>query len=111
MDGKRSNGEDPQIFSADDLESMNGIDVVYQPVTTNKSSQQDEIPLVQRIVWYAIAACIFSIEAFMMIVLTYRIGSPWIIFVPLSMLLILGVFHLIRTRLDTLKSEALRKVL
>ncbi len=112
VNSKRSNGEDPQMFPVDDLESMNGIDVIYQPVTTNKSSQlQDESTLVQRFVWYAISTCIFCLEAFMIIMLSYRIGSPWIIFAPLSILLILGIFHLLRTRLDTLQSEALRKIL
>jgi hypothetical protein len=112
VDGKKSSGNDPQMFAVEDLEPMNVLDVIYQPLTTNKSSQltPDQTPA-QLFVWYAISTCIFCIETFITIMLIYRIGSPWIIFVPLSILLILGIFYLLRTRLGTLETETLRKIL
>ncbi|CAF4616799.1 unnamed protein product, partial [Rotaria sp. Silwood2] len=83
--GARSSGQDPQMFSIDDLEPSDGTDVVYQPVTSSKPSQAsaEQTPM-KRIVWYATLASIASIEVVLTIMLVMRAWSPWIIFVPIS---------------------------
>ncbi len=112
INGTRSTGEDPQMFSNDDVQSMDGSDIIYQAVTTNKSpkSPNEKTPL-EKFLWYGTLACIFCIEAIVTIVLVYRVGSPWIIFVPLSIPIILGIFFLLRTKLGVLYLETLRKML
>ena len=110
--GTRASGEDPQMFSIDDLESPDGTDVVYQPVTSDKPSQSpvDQSPM-KRIVWYATLGSIFGIETVLTIMLVYRAWKPWIIFVPLSIPAVLGLFLLLRMRLSIIQTESLRKLL
>ena len=110
--GTRSSGDEPQMFSIDDLESPDGTDVVYQPVTSNKPSQSpmDQSPT-KRIVWYATLASIFGIETALTIMLAYRTSTLWIIFVPLSIPVVLGFFYLLRMKLNIIQTEGLRKLL
>ena len=110
--GSRSSGQEPHLFSSDDLENGEGTDVVYQPVTFDKSSQPvvEQTPMKQ-FVWYATLAAIFSIETVLTIMLIYRAWSPWIIFVPLSIPAVLSIFFFLRTRLNVLQMESLRRIL
>jgi hypothetical protein len=110
--GSRSSGQEPQMFSIDDLEAGDGTDVVYQPVTSNKPSQPpaEQTPM-KRIVWYATLASIFSIETVLTIMLIYRAWPAWIILVPISIPAILGIFFLLRTKLNIMQTENLRKIL
>jgi hypothetical protein len=111
--GTRASGQEPQMFSIDDLETPDGIDVVYQPVTADKSSSSmpvEQTPMKQ-FVRYATLASIFSIETILTIMLIYRAWSPWIIFVPISIPVVLGLFYLLRMKLNILQIENLRKVL
>ena len=112
VNGARATGQDPQMFSIDDLETPDATDVVYQPVTANKSNQSaiDQSPM-KRITWYGTLAAIFAIEAVLTIMLILRAWSPWIIFVPISIPSVLGLFFLLRTKLDDLQTETLRKIL
>jgi hypothetical protein len=108
----RSPGQDPQMFSIDDLEQAEGTDVVYQPVTLNKPSQAlNDQPPIKRVVWYATLASIVGIEIVLTIMISVRAWSPWIILVPVSIPAILGVFYLLRVRLNVLETESLRKIL
>ncbi|CAF1140136.1 unnamed protein product [Rotaria magnacalcarata] len=110
--GSRSLGQDPQMFSIDDLEPADGTDVVYQPVTSNKTSQPiaEQTPM-KRAVWYATLASIIGIEIVLTIMLVVRAWSLWIILVPVSIPALLGVFFLLRTKLSVLQTEKLRKIL
>jgi hypothetical protein len=110
--GARSSGQEPQMFSIDDLETGDGTDVVYQPVTSTKPSQPpvEQTPM-KRFVWYATLASIVGIEIVLTIMLVVRAWSPWIVFVPLSIPVILGIFFLLRTRLNVIQTENLRKIL
>lgn len=110
--GARSAGQDPQMFSIDDLEPADGTDVVYQPVTSNKTTapRVEQTPL-KRAIWYATLASIISIEVVLTIMLVVRAWSPWIILVPISIPAILGIFFLLRTKLNVLQIEYLRKIL
>ncbi|CAF0762276.1 unnamed protein product [Rotaria sp. Silwood1] len=110
--GARSSGQDPQMFSIDDLEPADGTDVVYQPVTSNKPSQSiaEQTPM-KRVVWYATLGSIAGIEVVLTIMLVMRAWSPWIIFVPISIPALVGVFFLLRTKLNVLQIEHLRKIL
>jgi hypothetical protein len=100
------------MFSADDIESMNGSDIIYQSVTTNKPSNQtmEQTPM-KRCVWYAKLGWIFSMGIISTFMLFYHIRSLWIIFVPISVPVILGSFFLLRTKLSVLQTESLRKIL
>jgi hypothetical protein len=111
-DGARSSGQEPQMFAIDDSELMNGIDIVYEPVTTNKSSKFtiEQTPL-ERFVWYTSLGFIFTLEILCTIILIYRAWSAWIICIPLSIPVILGIFFLLRTKLSVLQTEILRKIL
>lgn len=110
--GARSAGQDPQMFSIDDLEPADGTDIVYQPVTSNKPSQPiSEQPPMKRIIWYATLGAIFGIEIVLTIMLVVRAWTPWIIFVPLSIPALLGVFFLLRTKLNIIQTENLRRIL
>ncbi|CAF0777207.1 unnamed protein product [Adineta ricciae] len=110
--GVRSAGQEPQMFSIDDLETGDGTDVVYQPVTSTKPA----VPTVEQtrmnqIVWYATLASIIAIEITLTIMLIVRAWSEWIILVPVSIPVVLGIFFLLRTRLSDFQKENLRKVL
>jgi len=110
--GIQNTGEDPQMFSVDDIESMHGSDVIYQSVTTNIPSNQtmEQTPM-KRCVWYATLGWIFSFGIISTMMLFYHIRSLWIIFVPISVPVILGSFFLLRTKLSVLQTESLRKIL
>jgi hypothetical protein len=110
--GARGSGQDPQMFSIDDIETPEGTDIVYQPVTAEKMSRSviPEPPM-KRIIWYATLAGIFAIETILTMMLIYRAWSAWIILVPLSIPAVLGVFFFLRIRLNVLQIESLRKVL
>ncbi|CAF3482460.1 unnamed protein product [Rotaria socialis] len=110
--GSRSLGQDPQMFSIDDLEPAEGTDVVYQPVTSNKTSRPiaEQTP-VKRAVWYATLASIIGIEIVLTIMLVVRAWTLWIILVPVSIPALLGIFFLLRTKLSILQTEQLRKIL
>jgi len=100
------------MFSVDELESMDGSDVIYQAVTTNKSP--NPIPKqtpIQKFLWYTTLGCAFCIEILVTIILIYRVRSLWIIIVPISIPIILGIFFLLRTKLGVLQTEYLRKIL
>ncbi len=110
--GVRSSGQEPQMFSIDDLEPGDSTDVVYQPVTSNKSSQPiSEQPPMKRFVWYATLSSIVAIEIALTIMIVSRAWSPWIILLPISIPAILGIFFLLRTKLNVLQTEYLRKIL
>ncbi|CAF0841726.1 unnamed protein product [Rotaria sordida] len=110
--GARSTGQEPQMFSIDDLEPTDGTDVVYQPVTSNKPSQPiaEQTPM-KRAVWYATLASIAGIEIVLTIMLVLRAWTPWIILVPVSIPALLGIFFLLRTKLNVLQTEQLRRIL
>ncbi len=110
--GIQNTGEDPQMFSVDDIESMNGSDVIYQSVVTNKPSNEtiEQTPM-KICVWYATLGWIFCIGIVATTILFYHIRSLWIIFVPISVPVILGSFFLLRTKLRVLHAESLRKIL
>jgi len=110
--GTRGSGEDPQMFSIDDLEQGEGTDVVYQPVTSNKSSQPISAqPPMNRFVWYATLSSIVGIEILLTIMIVVRASSLWIILLPIPIPVILGIFYLLRTKLNVLQTENLRKIL
>jgi hypothetical protein len=110
--GTRSSGEDPQMFSIDDLEPGDSSDVVYQPVTSNKTSQPiNTQPPMNRFVWYATLLSIVGIEIVLTIMIVVRAWSTWIILLPISIPVILGIFYLLRTKLNVLQTEFLRKIL
>jgi hypothetical protein len=110
--GARSTEQEPQMFSIDDLESGDGTDVVYQPVISNKPSQPiNEQPPMKRIVWYATLATIVSIEIAVTAMVVLRASSPWIVLLIISIPVILGIFYLLRTKLNVLHTEYLRKIL
>ncbi|CAF0781715.1 unnamed protein product [Rotaria sordida] len=112
INGVRSIEQDPQMFSIEDFELTNGMDIVYIPVTTNKSSiQTDEQTSMKKCVWHAKLGCIFVIEIIVTIILFGYIWSLWIIFVPISILVILGIFFLLRTRLSDLQTNHLKNIL
>jgi hypothetical protein len=81
-------------------------------VTSGKSSQspEDQTPT-NRIIRFATLASIFSIETALTIMLVYRTRTAWIIFVPLSIPAVLGVFFLLRMKLNIIQAEGLRKLL
>lgn len=106
--GKRSSGADPQMFSVEDADQMDDEDVIYQTVTTNKSSEPSTR---RKCLWYAPAGLIFALETLMTIVLIYRVASLWILFVPLSIVFILTIFYLIRTHFTPRQMEFLRQIL
>lgn len=110
--GARATGQEPQMFSIDDLEGGDGTDVVYQPVTANKPGAPiaEQTPM-KRFVWYATLASIIGIEIALTIMLVVRAWSAWIVLVPISIPVILGVFFLLRTRLTVVQTENLRKIL
>ena len=104
--------QDPQMFSLDDLEPGDGTDVVYQPVTSNRASQPlSEQPPIKRFVWYATLSSIVGIEIVLTIMIIMRAWSAWIILLPISIPVILGVFYLLRNKLNVLQTESLRKIL
>ena len=108
-----STGQEPTMFSIDEVEPTPDVaDVIYQPVTSNKSYQLNaEQPLMKRTVWYLTLASIASIEIILTIMLVNRTWTPWIILVPISIPGIFGIFFLLRTRLSNLQTEYLRKFL
>lgn len=110
--GIRSAGEDPQLFSIEDLESIDGNDIIYQSVITNKPSiKTTEQIQTKRCIWYIKLGWICCIEIISTIILIYHIRSLWIIFVPISIPVIFGIFFLLRTKLSVLQTESLRKIL
>jgi len=110
--GARSSEQEPQMFSIDDLEAGDSADVVYQPVTLNKSSQPiAEQPPMNRFVWYATLSSICGIEIVLTIMVVVRAWSVWVILLPISIPVILGIFYLLRTKLNVLQTEYLRKIL
>lgn len=108
----KSHGQEPQMFTLDDLESLDGEDVIYHAVSTNKApkTKSEQTPL-QKILFYVSLASLFCCETFLTIMLIHRVRSPWIITIPLSIFVILGIFFLLRTRLSISQSEFLRKIL
>jgi len=110
--GAQNAGQDPQMFTIDDLEPGDGTDVVYQPVTSNKTSQplSAQTPM-KRFVWYATLSSIVSIEIILTIMAVYRAKSPWAVLLPISIPVIIGIFSLLRTKLNVLQTEYLRKIL
>jgi len=110
--GIRSIGQDPQMFSSEDIESIEGSDIIYQAVTTNKPSKltTEDTPM-KKILWYLTLGCIFCIETIATIILIYHVRSPWIIIVPISIPIILGIFFLLRTRLSVSQKENLKQIL
>jgi hypothetical protein len=100
------------MFSVDELESMDGSDIIYQAVTTNKSPNPiPEKTPIHKFVWYATLGCLFCIEIIITILLIYRVRSLWIIIVPISIPIIFSIFFLLRTKLGVLQTEYLRKIL
>lgn len=110
--GARSSGQEPQMFSLEDLESLDGSDILYQAVTTSKTTKvtNERTPL-QKLIFYTILGLIFFTEILVTIMLVYRVRSIRIIIVPISIFIIIGIFFLLRTRLSNFQSEFLRKVL
>ncbi|CAF0717318.1 unnamed protein product [Adineta steineri] len=110
--GARSSGQEPQMFSIDDLEPGDGTDVVYQPVTLNKPNEPivEQTPM-KRFVWYATLASIIGIEIVLTIMLILGAWSRWIVLVPISIPILLGIFFLLRTKLNVIQTENLRKIL
>lgn len=108
VDGKRSSGDDPQMFSIEDGEPMDEEDVVYQAVTIRNPPKPRTT---QTCLLYGLAGMIFSLECLITMILIYRIASPWIIFAPLSIVLVLVIFYFIRTCLNPQQTEILRKIL
>ena len=108
VDGKRSSGDDPQMFSNGDLENMEEEDVVYQAVTIDKPSKP---PVMKNYFLYGLSGLIFFLECVMTVILIYRIASPWAMVVPLSIFIVLVIFFFIRTRLNAEQTEILRKFL
>ena len=110
--GAKSTEQAPQMFSLEDMDSIDELDTMYKSATNNKSSvEAKERTPMQKIVWYATIGWIFCNETITTIVLVYHIGSLWIIFVPISILVILGIFFLLRTRLDVLQTENVKSIL
>lgn len=106
--GTGGSNSEPQMFSIDDLESPDGTDVVYQPMTSNKSNENEPI---QGFIRNATFASIFVIEMILTMMLIYRAWTPWIIFVPLSIPAIICLFYFLRTKLNDIQKETLRKIL
>ena len=101
-----------ELVSIGDGEPMDEDDIVYQSVIPNKSSlKTTEKIQMKRFVWYAILGWIFCIETICTVILIYHVRSPWIIFVPISIPFILGIFFLLRTKLSILQTETLRRIL
>ena len=106
------NAQESHTLPSYDVDQIDDEDIIYQKVTETKP-----LPtvagqtLMQKFLWYAILACIFCIEAVATLILIYRVGSGWVIFVPLSIVFILGIFHVLRTKLPDSFSETLRKIL
>jgi predicted RND superfamily exporter protein len=100
------------MFSIDEIESIDDSDIIYQAVTTNKSPDPttEQISM-KRFLWYTTVGCMFFIEALVTIILIYRVRSPWIMIVPISIPVVLGIFFLLRTKLSALQIECLRKIL
>jgi hypothetical protein len=109
---RQSPGHDPQMFSIDDLEPGDSTDVVYQPVTSNKTSQplSEQTPM-KRFVWYATLSSIVCIEIVLTVMIVTQVRSLWIILPPISIPIIIGIFSLLRTKLNVLQIEKLRKIL
>lgn len=107
-----NSSQEPQMFSIDDLEPVDGTNVVYQPVTSNSASQsvEEQTPM-KRLVWYATLSSIVGIEIALTIMIVVRAWSISIILLPISIPLILGVFYLLRTKLNVFQDEFLRKIL
>jgi len=108
----RNIADEPQMFSIDDLEPSDSTDVVYQPVTSNRSGLPiNQQPPMNRFVWYATLSSIVGIEIVLTIMVVIRAWSPWIVLLPISIPVILGVFYLLRTQLNDMQIEYLRKIL
>ena len=107
-----NSGQDPQMFSIDDLEPIDSTNIVYQPVTSNTAHPTGEQqPPMKRIVWYATLSSIVTIQIALTIMVVIRAWTPWIILLPISIPVVLGVFYLLRTKLITSQEEFLRKIL
>ncbi|CAF2389913.1 unnamed protein product [Rotaria sp. Silwood2] len=112
INGVRSRGQDPEMFSIEDFEPMDGMNIIYLPVTTNKPSKQTvKQTSMEKFLGYAKLGCIFVIETIVTIILLYYVWSLWIIFIPISLLVIFGIFFLLRTRLSASQTENLKKIL
>lgn len=107
-----NSNQEPQMFSIDDLEPIDGTNIVYQPVTSNTGSRsmEEKTPR-ERLIWYATLASIAGIEIALTIMIVVRAWSPWIVLLPISIPFILGVFYLLRTKLNVFQDEFLRKIL
>lgn len=110
--GLQTSGQDPQMFSIDDLENPDATDVVYQPVTSNKSGQSpaDQNPM-KNYIRYGTLASIFAIETALTIMLIFRVRTPFIIFVPISIAAVLALFYFLRVKLRDIQTELLRRIL
>lgn len=107
-----NSGQEPQMFSIDDLEPTDNANIVYQPVTSHSTSPSGEqqTPM-KRIVWYATLSSIVTIQIALTIMVVVRAWSPWVILLPISIPVVLGVFYLLRTKLLTPQEDFLRKIL
>ncbi|CAF1020699.1 unnamed protein product [Adineta steineri] len=104
--------KDSEMYHNDDVESIDGSDIIYQKVTTNKSP----IPATRRapmntFSWYASVGWIIFVEILLTLSLINHVRSLWVIIIPLAFPVILGIFFLIRTKLNVLSLETLRKIL
>ena len=106
--GTASSGQEPTMFSIDDLEASDGTDVVYQPMTSNKSNESEPM---KGFIRNATLVSIFVIQVISTMMLIYRAWTAWIIFVPLSIPAIIGLFYFLRTTLNDIQIENLKRIL
>lgn len=114
LDVNRSHdaGEDPQMFFMEDNEILDGIKAVYRPVTTNKEPK-GKMPQtkLENIIWYIKIGLILCTEVALIIALVGYVWSLWIIMIPLTIFVILGIFFILRTRLNSSYLEILKAIL
>ncbi|CAF3451414.1 unnamed protein product [Rotaria socialis] len=103
-------GQDPQMFAIDDLELVDGSSIIYQPITTNKSSTQKKKQTRQKCVWYAQLGFIILMEVAVTVILIDYVWSSWIIFIPISIPVIF-VFLLLRTKLRLFPTKNFKTIL